>query len=120
MINFTAIIDNNMFLLNSASISIVGARLSEGIFNFPDNTLRKVYTLTSPELQVEGDGTTQPVLVIRDCIIVINDQDSPIAADIYTFLVSSTIIGVHSFTGIRVSQPATRAVVEVIPGEYIA
>ena len=116
VIDFTAVIDNNMFALNSASMRIVGTELSEGIFNFPDSTLRKVYTLASPEVQIEGAGTTQPVIVIRDSIIVINDQDSPIAADTYTFAVSSTIIGTHFLTGIRVSQPLTRAVVEVISG----
>ena len=115
VINFTAVIDNNMFLLNSASMSITGTPLTEGIFNFPDGTTRKVYNpSTSPEIQMERVGTTEPILVIRDSIIVINDQSQPIAPDTYTFAVSSTIIGTHFLTGIRVSQPRTRVVVEVI------
>ena len=115
VINFTAIIDNNMFLLNSASMSIVGTPLTEGIFNFPDGTTRKLYNpSTSPEIRNEFLGATQPVIVIRDSVIIINNQDQLIAPDTYTFAVSSTIIGTHFLTGIRVSQPRTRMVVEVI------
>ena len=123
VMNFTAVIDNNRFLLNSASMSIVGTgRLVETIFNFPDGTLRKVYNpATSPEIQMERVGTTEPIIVIRDSVIVINDQSQPIAPDTYAFSLSSTIIGIHFLTGIRVSQPLTRVVVEVIAptGEWL-
>ena len=108
---FTIVLDNNYFgVLASVSVNLFKNSLVESIFKLSDNTLSRVYSVAAgnEDNEVENTGS---FTIVRDTVIVFNNPVSPIAPDIYDFMLETIGIG-SSFQLFGIAQ--SQGLVQVV------
>lgn len=116
LINYTLAIDNTHFLsVTRVVLSLVSSLRVEQIFRLSNGASSRTYSSGTGELE-----SVEPVIVLRDSVIIYQDPSQPLAPEVFNFNLGATIIGTNSTPSIEAIQREVRGRVDIVaPGKLL-